>query len=182
MRASSAGSSASRCRRQRERSSWMIRVCNESRKACHSDRSGSRPARSGASLHFARSLSFLFTSHSHRTTCRSVPAAFLDSRCVRGLSPYRLPSSLTSPPRHPLLLRSQHDGTPAGKIEQVGGVRTCACIPALPLRRRARADPSPTLRADVTLPQGEFDKEKALLFLTECVQALPHSDSEERPW
>ena len=123
----------------------------------------------------AVALCFLFTSHSHRTTCRSVPAAFLDSRCVRGLSPYRLPSSLTSPPRHPLLPRSQHDGTPAGKIEQVGGVRTCACIPALPLRRRARADPSPTLRADVTLPQGEFDKEKALLFLTECVPALLHS-------
>ncbi|GAA5895651.1 hypothetical protein JCM8208_005290 [Rhodotorula glutinis] len=47
----------------------------------------------------------------------------------------------------------KHDGTPAGKIEQVGGVRTY-----------------------VTVPQGDYDKEKALLFLTDIfgVDTLPN--------
>ncbi|GAA6051561.1 hypothetical protein JCM3770_003472 [Rhodotorula araucariae] len=47
----------------------------------------------------------------------------------------------------------KHDGTPVGKIEQVAGVRTY-----------------------VTLPQGDYDKDKALLFLTDIfgVDSLPN--------
>lgn len=63
----------------------------------------------------------------------------------------------------------QHDGTPSGKVEDLNGVKTCESrCKSLSVRERTRfLIPPPPPKSDISLPNGDFDKSKALLFLTE---------------
>lgn len=77
--------------------------------------------------------------------------------------------------------RVQHDGTPSGKTEDINGVKTCQWRNPSRGEKRLKltskcsltTTTTTTTHSDISLPKGDYEKSKALLFLTEYAVPPP---------